>query len=177
MNYYVYKFLNEDGEILYIGRTTNIFQCIQTQSAWCKKPLWEEKKKIEYVEFSSEADMEVYALYLINRYKPKYNVSNKFAGELTFDIEEGDWCEYIKRTPLEKIMSRKPNNDDVMTNPQRILEWCNKHPKEKVFNISEMLKETGLTQMQFKKIKYKSPAIKCMFNQMKTGKKGYYKIS
>ena len=86
--------------------------------------------------------------------------------------------EYEEEPPeisVARVKVRKPKSGKDITNPQKIIKWCEEQPIGKIFKISNMLEETGLTQIQYKKIKYKSPVIKAMFESMKTEKRGYYK--
>lgn len=96
------------------------------------------------------------------RYKP-YGV--------TFEYE--DTPEELK---IEKIKSRKPPEGKKMTNAQKIIEWCSNQESGKVFKVSELLHDIGLTNDALKNAKKDNQTIKKLFNDMKSDKKGYYMI-
>jgi len=49
---------------------------------------------IEYAELETEADMNVYEVYLINKYKPYLNKDDKAHDELTIEIPEPEFHTY-----------------------------------------------------------------------------------
>ena len=51
--------------------------------------------KIEYAEFQTEADMFLYEIYFINKYKPPLNVDDKAHDDLTITLPEADWKEFV----------------------------------------------------------------------------------
>lgn len=77
---------------------------------------------------------------------------------------------------IELVKNRKPPHGKEMTNAQKVLQWCNKQVSGTEFKVSELLKGTGLTNDSFKEIRKSNQAIKKMFDQMQTDKRGYYKI-
>lgn len=78
---------------------------------------------------------------------------------------------------IEKIKDRKPPEGKEKTNAQKVIEWKSKQPKEKVFKIKELLKDTGLTYDSFKKVLKNNLVLKKEFELMNTNRKGYYKTS
>lgn len=70
--YYIYKYLNKDNEVIYVGLTTRpIKQRVKEHEV---EKLQEETYFIEYAEVATKADMQMYEIYYINKYKPKYNI-------------------------------------------------------------------------------------------------------
>jgi len=86
---------------------------------------------------------------------------------------------HILHTPIEldiaKINSRR-TSDDTMTIPQKILDWYAKQPRRKTFKLKSMLDELEITSKQFNSAK-QNKAIKYLFNDIKTDRKGIYTIS
>jgi hypothetical protein len=78
---------------------------------------------------------------------------------------------------IEKIKKRKPPEGKKMTNAQKIISWCEKQEHGTIFKISTLLLDTGLSNNSFKETRKSNPVIKNMFDEMKTEKQGYYKIS
>lgn len=62
--YYVYRFKNTDGFIVYVGKTKNLKQRFKQH-----EHLTEDVNTIEYIECSSEADMMWKEIYYINLFK------------------------------------------------------------------------------------------------------------
>ena len=91
--------------------------------------------------------------------------------DVTFEYE--DTPEELK---IEKIKSRKPPDGKKMTNAQKIIEWCDQQESGKVFKIKELLLSTGLSNTALKDVRKDNQTIKKLFDDMKTDKKGYYKI-
>lgn len=67
--------------------------------------------KIEYTEFESEADMNLYEIYYINLLKPALNCDDKVKDELTVKLPEVEWKEaYFKLwNKWKKEISEKDN--------------------------------------------------------------------
>lgn len=51
--------------------------------------------KIEYTELTTEADMNLYEIYLINLWKPPLNVDDKAKDSLTIRLPELEWKEFF----------------------------------------------------------------------------------
>ena len=72
--YYIYKYVEND-KIIYIGKTVNLRRRIQEHSK-------EEKFKkhsdalVYYFKCASEADMTIYEIYYIYKYKPELNLNH-----------------------------------------------------------------------------------------------------
>ncbi|MFR2575770.1 MAG: hypothetical protein ACLS9R_05345 [Anaerobutyricum hallii] len=78
---------------------------------------------------------------------------------------------------IEMVKNRKPPKGKRMTNAQKILEWCDNQQSGKEFKLSELLHDVNLSNDTFKKTKKNNQIIKSLFDNMKTDKKGYYKIN
>lgn len=103
MKGYVYRFLGEGGEVIYVGHTINLNSRLKSHIG--RKTYGERQipyedihniKKAEYVELSSRADMMVLEAYLIALWKPKYNKDFVEEDKLTFKLDHGnlDWRDY-----------------------------------------------------------------------------------
>lgn len=51
--------------------------------------------KIEYAEFETNADMNVYEIYLINKFKPLLNKDDKTKDHLTIELPEVEFKQYF----------------------------------------------------------------------------------
>jgi len=52
---------------------------------------------IEYTELQTEADMNLYEIYFINKYKPPLNVDDKARDNLTITLPELQWQPFIPK--------------------------------------------------------------------------------
>lgn len=77
-------------------------------------------------------------------------------------------------TPIELQLSKKKNrNTTKETSTQRFLKWYEIQQSGRIFKTSEMRKETGLSQDQFKEVKRSIPEL---IHRMKTTTNGVYQI-
>lgn len=74
----VYKFLNKNNEIIYIGKTTDMINRMRLHFYGINKDDWHnEVYKIEYTVLPNISDINIYEIYLISKYIPKYNIKDK----------------------------------------------------------------------------------------------------
>ena len=91
MNYYVYKFLDKDGNALYVGQTIDMDRRMSEH----KGKIWDlEKDKIMFAKCNNQADMCLYEMYYINKLHAKYNDCLVYNVEPTFTLPELDFREY-----------------------------------------------------------------------------------
>lgn len=88
--------------IVYIGRTKQPLQN-RIRGHVFKKPMYrsisiDNISKIEYAEFQTEADMNLYEIYFINLWKPALNVDDKCTDNLTVSLPSVEWR--LFQTPL-----------------------------------------------------------------------------
>ena len=77
--FYIYKMYDENEELLYIGKTTNIRNRIKqhfSRDIIEKQPWKEDVFRVEYFELYTKVDMDIAELYLIATERPKYNESS-----------------------------------------------------------------------------------------------------
>jgi hypothetical protein len=107
-HYYIYRFLNKDNEILYIGKTTNIDNRINahltasvSMSNQEKFELYENVYNIEYCEVESDYHMNIYEIHYICKYKTKYNIEFKSKNNNLFELPELNWQVYILKSYID----------------------------------------------------------------------------
>ena len=86
------------AELVYIGRTSQLLQD-RIRNHLFKTPMVRtldvnKISKIEYTVLNSEADMFLYEIYLINKYKPKFNKDDKAKDNLTIELPELNWTKF-----------------------------------------------------------------------------------
>lgn len=113
-NYIVYK-IYYGNTVAYVGKTDRTIQ-ERTREHLFEKPLnrifdINFVTKVEYHNFDSEADMNLYEIYYINLLKPALNCDDKVKDELTVKLPEVEWKEaYFKLwNKWKKEISEKDN--------------------------------------------------------------------
>lgn len=103
-NNYIYRFLDINNKIIYIGKTTDLLQRIKNHShlpSECYKSI----KSISYIILSTELEMDILELLLINYYQPLYNSLSKYENNdlvqlnyylKCFDLKNKEWFELNK---------------------------------------------------------------------------------
>lgn len=113
----VYRFLDKNGKILYIGSTeTLLSQRLSSHNCGhlcdcCKKST----VKVEYIVLPTIMDIRVAELYYINKYQPPYNTRYKHLDGITYAINQLDnmeWLEYEGKIPFKNqiIVNTKASN-------------------------------------------------------------------
>ena len=68
----VYRFLNKNNEIIYIGKAKDLTLRLNSHSH-LPKECYDEKHSVEFVEFDTADDMDFAERYYIMKFNPKYN--------------------------------------------------------------------------------------------------------
>ena len=94
---YTYRFKDKYDNVIYIGYTGQTMAQRMNQhftKGHLPKSVYEEVAKIEYIKHKTKSDAQVWEVYLINKYKPRYNTLNKKNDVLTIDLGEENWKVY-----------------------------------------------------------------------------------
>lgn len=102
-DFYVYRFLDRNNNIIYVGKTTNIDKRISSHLVNARQINYkyihyDDVYKIEYTEVPSEYHMNIYEIHYICKYKPIYNKQYKVNNVDLFDLPELDWKLYILKS-------------------------------------------------------------------------------
>lgn len=125
MSFYLYRFMDIDEKIIYIGRTNDIERRILkehfTDNTHLPSQCYLETKKVEYVEIVNESEEVAYEAILINEIRPKYNTQFKDEGYFDVQLPEFKWREFQweYEGQLEWLKKKKGNiinANDVMLN-------------------------------------------------------------
>lgn len=104
--YYIYKYLNKNEEIIYIGLTSRpIKKRIKEHEV---EELQKETYRIEYAKVKTEADMRMYELYYINKYNPKFNVRDLYVDGNQITLPELNFVPYLE-TNIEQDIRNTSN--------------------------------------------------------------------
>lgn len=95
---YIYRFINGDNEVIYVGRTDNLDNRLMNQhftdNGHLPQQCYDECMVIEYAELKSDNEMRIYEIYYISKFKPKYNVVYNDENNLSFELPDVDWTVY-----------------------------------------------------------------------------------
>ena len=133
--YYVYKFLNDDQEVLYVGKTTNLKDRIfrHFHSGHLSPECYSEVSYIRYIECKTDLEMTIKEIYFIDKYKPKYN--SVFVNDESMDpIEDLDNIKWDKEYKIEK-QAKVIGKDLIKTNDINKL-------KNKIITLNKLLIDT-----------------------------------
>lgn len=115
---YLYRFLNENNQIIYIGKTTQDIKDRFNTHRHLLKKCYESTTKIECADLNSESDLGVYEIYYINKFKPQYNTASVWDGELTINLPELKWYTYeeskMSCESLNKIYGEEFSHSDLV---------------------------------------------------------------
>jgi DNA-binding XRE family transcriptional regulator/predicted GIY-YIG superfamily endonuclease len=121
--FYVYRFLNKDNDILYIGKTENTSLDFRMKShTHLPDECYLNVNKIEYIEFKNRNLMIICERYLIPTIKPKYN-KEFVIEEIPFPIPEFNnikWTEYKKTCILKNLMDFRNNRNSILLEIKKI---------------------------------------------------------
>ena len=190
IRYCIYRFLDKNNETLYIGKTCSEnpqwrFNQHATQGH-LEKECYKLINEIQISELPSNANVNVYEPYLINLYKPKYNIDFKtndnIVGILLPELEWTDKDKYIAKIKIEndeekKTVEYQENKANVRINKVKgydeFINWYNKWDGSiiKASNIKIICKMD--TEDQWKTLR-ENKVIKNKFATMQQVKRGYY---
>lgn len=94
----VYRLLDEEGQIIYIGLSSNLLKRVQYHLTYghIDDNSAYENTRFEYVAFKSEAIMNCLETYLIGKHQPIHNITKKFKHNEDENIAEFDNLQWNK---------------------------------------------------------------------------------
>jgi excinuclease UvrABC nuclease subunit len=100
---YVYRFLDSKGNIVYIGKTVNMDNRMQSHftKGHLSKECYNSVAKIEYQKYKTESDSLIMETYYITKYSPKYNKLQQSRDLPTIKFDEGPWRTYKQFKPIQ----------------------------------------------------------------------------
>ena len=107
---YVYRFLDSKGNIIYIGKTVNMDNRMQSHftKGHLPKECYNSVAKIEYQKYKTESDSLIMETYYITKYSPKYNKLGQSRDVPTITFDEGTWRTYKQFKPIQ-VKPYKPS--------------------------------------------------------------------
>lgn len=95
---YIYMFVNEGKEVIYVGKTKNIKNRIRQhfgKEGHLEKEAYLLTTSIYYSYVPSANEARIYELYYISKYQPKYNLVFGDGGEISFELPELSFSIFI----------------------------------------------------------------------------------
>lgn len=96
--YFLYRFLNENNDVIYLGRTNDIRRRILkehfTNNTHLCLECYKETHRVEYTQIKNESEEFAFEAILINKIRPKYNTQFKDNAEFNFTLPEFKWIEF-----------------------------------------------------------------------------------
>lgn len=125
----VYRFLNENKEIIYVGKAKILKNRLNGHSH-LPDACYEETKVIEYLEFDTNDDMDFAERYYIMKFKPKYNkvLSDKNMNISSLELDA-------------KLWTKLDSKNDKIDNNSKIESPNSLETKEQLINKFEIIKE------------------------------------
>ena len=107
---YVYRFIDGKGNIIYIGKTVNMDNRMQSHftKGHLPKECYRAVAKIEYLKYKTESDSLIMETYYITKYSPKYNKLGQSRDIPTITFDEKNWKIYKEFKPVQ-IRDCKPS--------------------------------------------------------------------
>lgn len=115
--YYLYRFLDKNNKVIYIGRTNNINRRILrehfTNNTHLIAECYSETEKVEFVKLQNESEQVVYEASLINFEKPKYNKQFNDNGNIKIEIPDFEWTEFEWEFAGQKELMKMMKSDKI----------------------------------------------------------------
>ena len=107
---YVYRFLDSKGNIIYVGKTVNMDNRMQSHfnKGHLPKECYNAVCRIEYQKHKTESDALIMETYYITKYSPKYNKLQQSRDLPTIEFDEGSWRTYKQFKPIQ-VKPYKPS--------------------------------------------------------------------
>jgi len=189
IRYCIYRFIDKDNNIIYIGKTCSENPQWRFNQHSCNghldKECYDSIDKIEICELSSHANVNVYEPYLINLYKPKYNDDFKtddyLVGILLPELEWYDKDEYITMIKIENNKEKNTTNYQENKADSRLnkvkgydefINWYNKWDGS-IIKASKIKSICNIDTKQWETLK-KNKSIKSKLDILLQSKRGQY---
>ena len=147
--FYVYRFKNEENEIIYVGKTKNLKQRLSGhfgKQGHLPEKCYKEVRKVEFLTFEKESLMGIKELYYISTFQPKYNIEGKKEYLYFEALEQGDeWREYL--------YAKKFINETLSKRELELLEE-NATLRQQIINLRENLTREYSKEMEKLKKNY-----------------------
>lgn len=104
--YYVYRFLNKDLKVIYVGRTNSMDKRMYQhfrQKGNLPAEGYESVHRVDFIECKTHNDMKIKELYYIGKYRPTYNRQENYDVSIGLNELEDVWVSFIQNAEHKKI--------------------------------------------------------------------------
>lgn len=166
--YYVYRFKDIDGNVIYVGKTNNLTNRMATHfgiNGHLDPKCYGSVEKIEYIEFKNKLDMDVKEIYYIDLFKPIYNKVNKREGRMetefvnkdewkTFVLKNNEYVEKLEEELKELEALNKETEKNLIYYKKRFHELNNEKASkaDETIKLHRELKEVLENRKEIRKI-------------------------
>lgn len=114
---YLYKFLDYDENIIYIGKTGNLLKRMKQHffNGHLEKECYENVSRIFFFEIDGKTNQEMMETFLINKYHPKYNTDKKYSEMLK--LHKSEFLSYSEPEWKELFFFFKENDIEISKHP------------------------------------------------------------
>lgn len=137
MNKYIYRFLDDKRNVVYIGKTNNLRRRLSKHfnNGHLEEEQYKKVRFIEYMLFVSKADQRIAEIYLINKYKPSFNRKSKEKDYLTLQLNiKEDWIKLDKEI-TEKVANANTYPRTKNETPHETIQRLEAEIKNLVINL------------------------------------------
>lgn len=178
----IYRFLNENSEIIYVGKATDLKKRMKNHKH-LPKECYEETSRIEFTNFKTKSDLDLAERYFISKFKPKYNTLLKDK-ELTMSIKEFDFAEFIMYLNDETFIDGSEELDAVDFNVfvEKVREYNSrlsylKELKEKIsYDDYEIFAQDLLSEYEYYNEFYENEVLKRINESNNTTYEYYHQL-
>lgn len=122
----VYRFLNNKEDIIYVGKAKDLKLRLSSHNH-LPEECYEERVKIEYIEFESEEDMNLAERYFIMKWQPKYNTQlrGRYIDMNLIELDMQMWKNINDKNEIyrqEEIKINNKNNINLLMNELKLLD-------------------------------------------------------
>jgi hypothetical protein len=168
--FYIYRFKNNDDEIIYVGKTGNIkYRMNQHFTAGhLPKECYDAVKEIEFVKLSSNTEMDIYETYFINKYNPKYNTVNTYNEKCLLELPEVYW-QLFSSNNKDRYLDIERKYVELL-NKNKQIENENKLLKSHIENISKIKNDSKVLYHNQNSIMFDWDDIVYVYTKLKSNK-------
>jgi len=117
-SYYVYRFVNEDNQVIYVGRTENLHQRLKKHfsgKGHLPQKCYDSVARVDYLTFKNKNDMKIKEIYYISVYQPAFNKVDVGKIDLRFNQVEDAWTRLTSENErlLSEINQLKTQNKQL----------------------------------------------------------------
>lgn len=136
MSSYVYKFVGDTTNIIYIGKTDNIDNRMKqhfSSRGHLSSACYDSVVKVFYSVLPTKCDADILETFLINKYSPKYNTDKIFYQNINrnkYQLQEPEWIQYEFAEAVEPIseeyqlLAVLKNNISILNNSEYLQSIC-----------------------------------------------------